>query len=99
MCGDLTSFVAAELAKRYQTEGINAYVDLIQNKERELGVDIITHQKWFVPSNLVHPALRFLTWFEYRSGANYIDGILTTVSSGSASTSAVGEDSTENQFH
>jgi len=71
--------IIAELGKRYQTEGINAYVDLIQNKERELGIDIITHQKW--------------------SGANYIDGILTTVSSGSSSTSAVGADSTENHFH
>jgi len=71
--------VFAELARRYQTEGVNAYVDLIQNRERELGIDIITHQKW--------------------SGANYIDGILTTVSSGSSSTSAVGADSTENQFH
>ena len=50
---DLTPFAAAELARRYQTEGINAYVNLIQNKERELGIDIITHQKWFVPSNLV----------------------------------------------
>ena len=44
----LTSFVTAELARRYETEGINAYVDLIQNKERELGIDIITHQKWSV---------------------------------------------------
>jgi hypothetical protein len=44
-----TLFVTAELARRYKTEGINAYVDLIQNKERELGVDIITHQKWSVP--------------------------------------------------
>ena len=45
---ELTSFVTAELGRRYKTEGINAYVDLIQNKERELGVDIITHQKWSV---------------------------------------------------
>jgi len=47
---DLISFITAELARRYQTEGINAYVNLIQNKERELGIDIITHQKWFAPS-------------------------------------------------
>lgn len=46
---DLTSSVTAELARRYQTEGVNAYVDLIQNKERELGIDIIAHQKWSVP--------------------------------------------------
>jgi hypothetical protein len=53
-------FAPAELAKRYQTEGINAYVDLIQNKERELGIDIITHQKWSVPSNLVRPPFPFV---------------------------------------
>jgi len=51
---DLTSVITAELARRYQTEGVNAYVDLIQNRERELGIDIITHQKWFVPSNPFH---------------------------------------------
>jgi hypothetical protein len=28
----LIPFVIAELARRYKTEGINAYVDLIQNK-------------------------------------------------------------------
>ena len=33
-----------------------------------------------------------------RSGANYIDRILTTVSAGSSSTSAVGQDSTEHSF-
>lgn len=42
----LTPFVTAQLARKYKTDGMNAYVDLIQNKERELGVDIITHQKW-----------------------------------------------------
>ena len=49
---DLTPSVTAELARRYQTEGVNAYVDLIQNKERELGIDIIAHQKWSVFSTL-----------------------------------------------
>ena len=44
----LTPFVTAELARKYKTEGMNAYVNLIQNKERELGIDIITHQKWSV---------------------------------------------------
>jgi isocitrate lyase len=32
------------------------------------------------------------------SGANYIDRILQTVSSGSSSTSAIGKDSTEHSF-
>ena len=91
-------FVTAELARRYQTEGVNAYVDLIQNRERELGIDIITHQKWFVLPN-IHQRFLHFSLGKYRSGANYVDGILTTISSGSSSTSAVGADSTENQFH
>ncbi|KAF7784181.1 hypothetical protein Agabi119p4_346 [Agaricus bisporus var. burnettii] len=68
----------AELAARYKEEGMLAYVNLIQRKEKEIGCDVLTHQKW--------------------SGANYIDSILSTVSSGSSSTSALGKDSTENSF-
>ncbi|KAL4070543.1 isocitrate lyase and phosphorylmutase [Scleroderma citrinum] len=68
----------AELAERYKTEGILAYVNLVQKKEKEIGCDVLTHQKW--------------------SGANYIDSIIQTVTAGSASTSAVGKDSTENMF-
>lgn len=70
--------VTAELAARYKTEGMLAYVELIQRKEKEIGCDVLTHQKW--------------------SGANYIDRILSTVSSGSSSTSAIGKDSTEHTF-
>ncbi|KAK7465551.1 mitochondrial 2-methylisocitrate lyase [Stygiomarasmius scandens] len=68
----------AELAARYKKDGMLAYVELVQRKEKEIGCDVLTHQKW--------------------SGANYIDRILSTVSSGSSSTSAVGKDSTENSF-
>ncbi|KAI0830821.1 isocitrate lyase [Trametes gibbosa] len=74
----LDAVTTAELAARYKTEGMLAYVNLIQKKEKELGCDVLTHQKW--------------------SGANYIDRILTTVSAGSSSTSAVGKDSTEHSF-
>ncbi|KAK2461473.1 hypothetical protein APHAL10511_005936 [Amanita phalloides] len=68
----------AELAARFKEDGMLAYVQLVQRKEKEIGCDVLTHQKW--------------------SGANYIDKILQTVSSGSSSTSAVGEDSTEHTF-
>lgn len=74
----LNAAATAELAARYKTDGMLAYVDLVQKKEKELGCDVLTHQKW--------------------SGANYIDRILTTVSAGSSSTSAVGKDSTEHSF-
>ncbi|KAF8320544.1 isocitrate lyase [Cantharellus anzutake] len=73
-----TAVTTAELAQQYKTDGMLAYVELIQRKEKEIGCDVLTHQKW--------------------SGANYIDRILTTISSGSSSTSAVGKDSTEHTF-
>ncbi|KAL1951201.1 hypothetical protein VTO73DRAFT_350 [Trametes versicolor] len=74
----LNAVAAAELAQQYKTEGMLAYVNLVQKKEKEIGCDVLTHQKW--------------------SGANYIDRILTTISAGSSSTSAVGKDSTEHSF-
>jgi len=70
--------VTAELAARYKVDGMLAYVELIQRKEKEIGCDALTHQKW--------------------SGANYVDRILSTISSGSSSTSAIGKDSTEHSF-
>lgn len=30
-----------------------AYIKLVQQKERELGVDILTHQRWFVASHFI----------------------------------------------
>lgn len=35
-----------ELAKEYKEEGMLAYVRLVQKREKELGVDVLTHQKW-----------------------------------------------------
>ncbi|KAI5475861.1 isocitrate lyase, mitochondrial [Pseudohyphozyma bogoriensis] len=41
-----TAVVTAELAKRFKTDGMLAYVELIQRKEKEIGCDVLTHQKW-----------------------------------------------------
>lgn len=41
-----TATISHELSKRFKHEGMKAYVDLVQNRERELGVDVLTHQKW-----------------------------------------------------
>ncbi|KAF7347411.1 Isocitrate lyase [Mycena venus] len=68
----------AELAKQFKEDGMLAYVKLVQQKEKEIGCDVLTHQKW--------------------SGANYIDRILQSVSSGSSSTLSTGKDSTEHSF-
>ena len=39
--------MAAELARRFKDEGMLAYVNLIQKKEKEVGCDVLTHQKWY----------------------------------------------------
>jgi len=36
----------AELSRRFKEDGMLAYIQLVQQKERDLGVDILTHQKW-----------------------------------------------------
>ncbi|KAK4963629.1 mitochondrial 2-methylisocitrate lyase [Elasticomyces elasticus] len=41
-----TATITSELARTYKTEGMKAYVDLVQRREKELGVDVLTHQKW-----------------------------------------------------
>lgn len=35
-----------KLAKRYQTEGMRAYVEEVQRPEKESGCDVLTHQQW-----------------------------------------------------
>ncbi|KAK4170048.1 putative mitochondrial isocitrate lyase [Cladorrhinum sp. PSN259] len=41
-----TATISNELAKKFKTDGMSAYVELIQRPEKELGVDVLTHQKW-----------------------------------------------------
>lgn len=67
-----------QLSNAFKTDGMKAYVDMVQSKERETGCDVLTHQKW--------------------SGANYYESIISTVMSGSSSTSSTGKSSTENSF-
>ena len=38
--------VTNQLSKEFKTDGMSAYVKLIQRREKELGVDVLTHQKW-----------------------------------------------------
>ena len=39
------AYISDLFAKAYATEGMKAYVELIQRKEREIGCDVLTHQK------------------------------------------------------
>ncbi|KAL8900782.1 MAG: hypothetical protein Q9207_005531 [Kuettlingeria erythrocarpa] len=38
--------ITAELSRAFKKDGMLAYVNLIQRREKELGVDVLTHQKW-----------------------------------------------------
>lgn len=41
-----TAAATFELSKSFQTDGMLAYVQLVQAREKELGVDVLMHQKW-----------------------------------------------------
>ncbi|RYP90904.1 hypothetical protein DL770_002981 [Monosporascus sp. CRB-9-2] len=71
--------ITNELAKNFKQDGMLAYVNLVQRREKELGCDVLTHQKW--------------------SGAQYIDGILGAIQSGSSGSKSMGEGNTEGQFN
>ncbi|ROT41050.1 mitochondrial 2-methylisocitrate lyase [Sodiomyces alkalinus F11] len=38
--------ITHELARQFKTDGMLAYVDLVQRREKETGCDVLTHQKW-----------------------------------------------------
>lgn len=41
-----TATITHELSQAFKEDGMLAYVKLIQKREKELGVDVLTHQKW-----------------------------------------------------
>merc|ERR1711870_35230 len=47
-------------ARKYKTDGMKAYVTMIQRQEREHGVETLTHQKWS-GSELVDAYLNTIT--------------------------------------
>lgn len=38
--------ITNELSKAFKNEGMLAYVNLVQRREKETGCDVLTHQKW-----------------------------------------------------
>ena len=38
--------MTADLSRAFKEDGMLAYVNLVQRKEKALGVDVLTHQKW-----------------------------------------------------
>lgn len=75
---------------------MKAYVELVQRRERELGCDVLTHQKVcslfeLLISTDADPQPQW-------SGADYADNLIKTVTGGVSSTSAMGAGVTESQF-
>ena len=73
---------------------MKAYVELIQRKERELGTDVLTHQKVRLMMLLCGIELTVYQW----SGADFADNLIKTVTGGVSSTAAMGAGVTERQF-
>ncbi|EJC98877.1 isocitrate lyase [Fomitiporia mediterranea MF3/22] len=73
-----TAYISDLFARAFKDEGMKAYVEIVQRREREIGCDVLTHQKW--------------------SGADYVDGLLKTITGGVSSTAAMGKGVTEDQF-
>ncbi|KAI4525533.1 isocitrate lyase [Schizophyllum commune Loenen D] len=40
------AYISDLFAREYAKTGMKAYVELVQRKEREIGTDVLTHQKW-----------------------------------------------------
>ncbi|EPQ29020.1 uncharacterized protein PFL1_03310 [Pseudozyma flocculosa PF-1] len=40
------AYISDLFARGFAQEGMKAYVELVQRKEREIGCDVLTHQKW-----------------------------------------------------
>lgn len=40
------AYISDAFAKAYAKDGMKAYVELVQRKEREIGCDVLTHQAW-----------------------------------------------------
>lgn len=40
------AYISDQFARGFAKEGMKAYVEIVQRKEREIGCDVLTHQKW-----------------------------------------------------
>ena len=92
------AYISDLFAKAFATEGMKAYVELVQRREREIGCDVLTHQK--VHSYLLSTkVMKNLTCcISQWSGADYMDNLMKTVTGGVSSTAAMGKGVTESQF-
>lgn len=38
--------ITTELSREFKKDGMKAYVDIVQRREKDLKCDVLTHQKW-----------------------------------------------------
>ncbi|CAO1617955.1 unnamed protein product [Parajaminaea phylloscopi] len=53
-------YISDLFARNFATDGMKAYVSIVQRKEREIGCDVLTHQKWS-GANYVDSLLKTVT--------------------------------------
>ena len=41
-----TATISNDLSRRFKDEGMKAYVEVVQSREKKMNVDVLTHQKW-----------------------------------------------------
>ena len=61
------AYISDLFAKAFATEGMKAYVELIQRKEREIGCDVLTHQR--VSSAFIYSFKLLLIYLTYSGAA------------------------------
>ncbi|KAF5382768.1 hypothetical protein D9615_002937 [Tricholomella constricta] len=90
------AYISDLFAQNFAKTGMKAYVELVQRKERELGTDVLTHQKACIRFCMVFSNASDIR--KQWSGADYADNLIKTVTGGVSSTSAMGKGVTESQF-
>ena len=80
------AYISDLFAAAFAKEGMKAYVELVQRRERDIGCDVLTHQKVSPAVHLPGTSLRrtdgrFRSHLQW-SGAEFIDSQLMTVTGG-----------------
>lgn len=91
-----TALISDKFAREYAKRGMRAYGELIQEPEMDLGVDVVTHQKWSGAVSILPSRPHMFGYTD--SAQNLIDRQLAMLTGGVSSTSAMGKGVTEDQF-
>lgn len=104
------AYISDLFAKGFAQDGMKAYVELVQRRERDIGCDVssllprpppfssCSSDLWASLLSLLAPSVSQVLTHQTWSGANMIDNLLKTVTGGVSSTAAMGGYNSESQF-